>query len=577
MAANRVLTSSPDFDDEVSAVERIVCHTPEDLVEEPQSQQDEEVTRQMSHSPEPDDDDDQDRTVCIKVEHAGFVRQLVLEKSEAFAVSWAAFSEKVKEVFRFPANVTVIASYRDLDGDSILIDSDLDLKYLLRLRAIPKLSITTEEPAGPPAPVRAATRKLSSLPGYVDPVDELATQVEAVHVLIDEKVSHLDNHPESMVVLDMVVDLVFADPDAMHEAIKTLDELAATTKIPIEEIFEAFNEKLKHHVPKPAELDEDHVANCSGITDACRHLHYDLPPTYTVAVAESDPKVVEEGEKSDKKEVYVKDEDDDDVFVDAPIAPEPPVSTANLTTAELQQLYKKQKKAAALAANNDINSQLSKKFTVQRKNYTIRQQQLDQKVSLEGKQQQQQVTPPVTPDRLTTGAASSTSSSKVYTSSTTPVASSSSSTKSNTTQNSTFAFSLKSALSRAKETHAQMHATVLSNNPWLTDAFKQANAFKDSAVAEIDKYEPARNLRLEAKSAIKFIGSAAGAALGLTADEQEVWKGKEKEYEEVVDRVMKMDVVGGGVERERVRELVAVYDGDVDRVVDAIINDRLNA
>ncbi|KAJ3070041.1 hypothetical protein HDU99_002776, partial [Rhizoclosmatium hyalinum] len=224
MAANRVLTSSPDFDDEVSAVERVVCHTPEDLVEEPQPQQDEEVTRQMSHSPEPDDDDDQDRTVCIKVEHAGFVRQLVLEKSEAFAVSWAAFSEKVKEVFRFPANVTVIASYRDLDGDSILIDSDLDLKYLLRLRAIPKLSITIEEPAGLPAPVRAATRKLSSLPGYVDPVDELATQVEAVHVAIDEKVSHLDNHPESMVVLDMVVDLVFADPDAMHEAIKTLDE-----------------------------------------------------------------------------------------------------------------------------------------------------------------------------------------------------------------------------------------------------------------------------------------------------------------------------------------------------------------
>ncbi|KAJ3281132.1 hypothetical protein HDU79_011053 [Rhizoclosmatium sp. JEL0117] len=76
--------------------------------------------------------------VRVKVEHVGTVRQIVFDEAE---VPWTLFASKVKEVFRIPTVTSISAFYIDEDGDSIQIDSDVEIQYLLKLPRVPKLSI----------------------------------------------------------------------------------------------------------------------------------------------------------------------------------------------------------------------------------------------------------------------------------------------------------------------------------------------------------------------------------------------------------------------------------------------------
>ncbi|KAJ3076260.1 hypothetical protein HDU99_001374 [Rhizoclosmatium hyalinum] len=82
--------------------------------------------------------------VRVKVEHVGTVRQIVFDKAEA---SWTQFASKVKKVFRIPDATSISAFYIDKDGDSIQIDSDIEIQDLLKLErgrvsaSVPKLSI----------------------------------------------------------------------------------------------------------------------------------------------------------------------------------------------------------------------------------------------------------------------------------------------------------------------------------------------------------------------------------------------------------------------------------------------------
>ncbi|KAJ3285903.1 hypothetical protein HDU79_006950 [Rhizoclosmatium sp. JEL0117] len=82
--------------------------------------------------------------VRVKVEHVGTVRQIVFDEAEA---SWTQFASKVKKVFRIPDATSISAFYIDKDGDSIQIDSDIEIQDLLKLErgrvsaSVPKLSI----------------------------------------------------------------------------------------------------------------------------------------------------------------------------------------------------------------------------------------------------------------------------------------------------------------------------------------------------------------------------------------------------------------------------------------------------
>ncbi|KAJ3026625.1 UNVERIFIED_CONTAM: hypothetical protein HDU68_005360 [Siphonaria sp. JEL0065] len=515
--------------------DRTITASPVDDVEETNNANAERV---LSYSPEPEEVEVP--IVCIKIENSGFVRQLVLEQGEAKSVAWAVFQDKVREAFRFPLDATIVASYRDSDGDNIRIDSDVDLRYLLKLKTIPKLQISVED-AATPAPKQNSTSP--SLPDYEDPT---ALAGRLATVAIEKDTNHLEFHPESTVVIDMVVDLVFSNPNAMQQAIGTLHELSVSTKIPLSEIFEAFNEKLKNHVPKETQFSANHVETCTGITDACRHLHYDLPPAYNDV--EGDIAVVVEAETVEKKStvVVLETEDDKDEFFDAPTTSTPPTASSStfvpLTTAQLQQQYKTKK---AAQKQGSINELLTSSFDTQKRRFTTK--------------IQQQETPPNSewatpiggsPSRTDTSASAATSN--------------------------TFAFSLRSALNKAAETHAQVHASILHQNPWLQNALSQAHALKDATCSTIDNTVPgAKEIKSEARDAFRFVTQATGAAFNRVLDpEEEVKVYRDKENQETVEKILKMDVVAGA-NRARVEELVDLYDGDVDRVVNELVNDRL--
>ncbi|KAI9339096.1 hypothetical protein BDR26DRAFT_862621, partial [Obelidium mucronatum] len=526
--ADRTITASPD----------------EDVPEE----------RVISYSPEPEEEEVP--TICIKVENSGFVRQLVLEQVEARTVSWALFQEKVKELFRFPTDATIAASYRDADGDNIRIDSDIDLKYLLKLKAIPKLQIAVEHVSS----AKPQNSTTSSLPGYDDQAAAaaaaLAERVATVAVA-EKDTNHLEFHPESVLVIDMVVDLVFSDPHAMREAIGTLHELSESTKIPLSEIFESFNDKLKNHVPKETHFSANHVDTCAGITDACRHLHYDLPPAYTDdALLQSDPATVAASETAGKK-TPIPEEEDKDEYYDATgpelvmipaassstPAPSPAAATGPLTTAQLQQQYKSQRKQAQRAGS--INEYLATSFARQKTQYAT-----PPKKQQETPPNSEWATPASSPARTETA---------------------------NNSAKANFSFSLRHALNSAAASHAQMHAAVLHQNPWISSAFQQAQALKDATCATIDSTVPgAKALKQEAREAYRFVSQATGAALTMATEspEEEVRIHKEKEHKEAVERILKMEVASGAT-RERVVELVREHDADIQRVVNELINDRL--
>ncbi|KAJ3233650.1 hypothetical protein HDU81_002094 [Chytriomyces hyalinus] len=75
----------------------------------------------------------------FKVEYAGTVRQIVLDDSP---IQFTQFAEKAKQCFKLSPSDTVFVSYKDEDGDTIAVDSDEEIRDLLRLPKVPKLVLT---------------------------------------------------------------------------------------------------------------------------------------------------------------------------------------------------------------------------------------------------------------------------------------------------------------------------------------------------------------------------------------------------------------------------------------------------
>ncbi|KAI8832064.1 hypothetical protein BJ741DRAFT_711002 [Chytriomyces cf. hyalinus JEL632] len=72
----------------------------------------------------------------FKVEYSGTVRQIVLDDSP---INFTQFAEKAKQCFKLSPSDTVTVSYKDEDGDTIAVDSDEEIRDLLRLPKMPKL------------------------------------------------------------------------------------------------------------------------------------------------------------------------------------------------------------------------------------------------------------------------------------------------------------------------------------------------------------------------------------------------------------------------------------------------------
>ncbi|KAJ3247341.1 hypothetical protein HDU78_004593 [Chytriomyces hyalinus] len=75
----------------------------------------------------------------FKVEYSGTVRQIVLDDSP---IHFTQFAEKAKQCFKLSPSDTVSVSYKDEDGDTIVVDSDDEIRDLLRLPKMPKLVLS---------------------------------------------------------------------------------------------------------------------------------------------------------------------------------------------------------------------------------------------------------------------------------------------------------------------------------------------------------------------------------------------------------------------------------------------------
>ncbi|KAJ3399728.1 hypothetical protein HDU80_007641, partial [Chytriomyces hyalinus] len=75
----------------------------------------------------------------FKVEYSGTVRQIVLDDSP---IHFTQFTEKAKQCFKLSPSDTVSVTYKDEDGDTIAVDSDDEIRDLLRLPKMPKLVLS---------------------------------------------------------------------------------------------------------------------------------------------------------------------------------------------------------------------------------------------------------------------------------------------------------------------------------------------------------------------------------------------------------------------------------------------------
>ncbi|KAJ3114676.1 hypothetical protein HK100_001586 [Physocladia obscura] len=579
----RIITASPSGDDEdfeqeqqreqeteaTSGTQRIIFAEP-DPDEETETnalrEQEQQIHSQRIVFAEPDDTDDVEvlapipiipkvhapveviqpqnqRVLSFKAEHNTIVKQVSLERGEAASVSWPRFQQKIAQAFHLSDQKSVTVAYLDSDGDRITVDSDIDLRFLLRLIKIPKLIVSITPPTTELTPVAS-------------PLPEVTGRVESLSV------SLLDTHPESLIVIDMLVDLVFSNPAAMRDAIGSLQELAEKSNIPVEEIFNTFNEKLKIHVPKETSFSENHVSTCSGITDACRHLHYelaptsenDLPPSYDYVEFSSEAITAAKRFDGKDKDNFTNKEGLTVYNVTTQpssqyhLSPSPvPETSVAITTAQLQAQARAQRgKQFSDPSANSLNQYLSRKFT----HHTS--------VSPNSTSPSPAPTPPNSEWSSPVRASSS--------------ASLSSGKSSSLFVHHNFASTLRNAIDRASATHTQIHEKVVSQHPWLGRALASAHAAKEEVCATMDTFESVRTIKEEANGAFKWLHQATWSALEMACA-----KGGEEgtaAKKEVVDRVIRSGEAGS-IERWKVEEIVERTGGDYNAVVKELAQERL--
>ncbi|KAI8830960.1 hypothetical protein BJ741DRAFT_618407 [Chytriomyces cf. hyalinus JEL632] len=269
--------------------------------------------------------------VRVKVEHNATVRQIVFD--DVNTATWSHFVAEAKEAFQLSPNSTIETSYVDQDGDKITLDSDRDLQAHLRLQKVPKLYITLSLSANEPpqyldptvelsaglGATRIATwtpPKISNGNGFpseapVPPSSAAADAKQAEHEkesqqMHDETVTG----PDTAAVIDMLVDVVSADPDQMDRAIQILHELSVNSGVPFKELFLRLNDTLTANFP------------------SYNPEYTDLPPRYTTVYSKPTQKKAHTVHEKDESE-----KDDDNVktpLADEPTTPETTVQLASI-------------------------------------------------------------------------------------------------------------------------------------------------------------------------------------------------------------------------------------------------------
>ncbi|KAJ3221277.1 hypothetical protein HDU81_010767 [Chytriomyces hyalinus] len=261
--------------------------------------------------------------VRVKVEHNATVRQIVFD--DVNTATWSQFVAEAKEAFQLPPNASIETSYVDLDGDKITLDSDRDLQAHLRLQKVPKLFITlsSNEPPqylDPTVELSAglgATRIATWVPPKINNGSGFPAEPEALvahsSAAADEKQAEHEKEsqqshgetgaggPDTHAVIDMLVDVVSADPDQMERAIQILHELSDNSGVPFKELFLRLNDTLTANFP------------------SYNPEYTDLPPRYTTVYSKPTQKKTHTVDEMDEKDEDEKDDDN----VKPPLSEEP--------------------------------------------------------------------------------------------------------------------------------------------------------------------------------------------------------------------------------------------------------------
>ncbi|KAJ3380229.1 hypothetical protein HDU84_006064 [Entophlyctis sp. JEL0112] len=340
--------------------------------------------------------------VNLEVSYQGDTRTVPVDNS----CSLFDLCEAISYAFGAPLTLTVLV-------DKHPINSDAELLLVLARDPVPPLSaVATAEEAHPPS--------------YDEGLDELAERLTSLQNNSSASPQELLS-PETQRVVDTLVTLVYADPNAMRSAMDAMHELSQRTKTPIDNIFNAFNKALIARaatVPSSADtpvLVPSQTAESKDKEDVfvdALEPDAQLPPSYTIAVhAPPSPKPQPAASKEKRAA-------SPSVAVLEP-EPSPPV----LTTAQLQALAR-QRRPSASPSGSTAAAALSRKFTAARASFS----------------------PPQNSARFSQ-----------------PLASPSSSSSFSTSGDSAGGITagLRILLDHATQAHKEVHEVILNEHPWL--------------------------------------------------------------------------------------------------------------
>ncbi|KAJ3096999.1 hypothetical protein HK100_005449 [Physocladia obscura] len=532
-------------------------------------------------------DEEASEPIAVKIENSGFMHRLEIDAAEAEVLTWSEFQAMTAQIFKLENANAVTATYR-LNDDVCVVDSDSTLHELLSLRPPPVLFVTDvhinmrpngakwtnsnpdtnnktsehTETLSDSIGLLNRTPTVSQPPPYDDAWDfpqrmqsdsSIASSTPSEHY-ITETLKPLPPLPnlkdESIVVIDMLVDMVFADHEAMRDAVDKLHELAERTNTSIDDLFTTFNAKLLNYIPKEQSgFSAEHCENCPGISNECRHLHYDLPPSYTIVSHEegypendndkkdstdypnvkADSKVPTEAINENTIGSEPNETDDEDVFYDA-LESKPSIRSNKLNIdGEI---------AVVKSSTNDLPPLSSKPFltTAQMQEQArSRFQRISSSSSSSSSANRPDVNEYLSRKFATT---CNSSTSNIRASSLPlqkPFSSSFTSTQQQNNFPAQFAATLKTAIDKAAQKHKDFHESVFDEIPFL-------KAIRN----ELSNLYNSNNNRLS-----------------------------EEKKKQIVDRILGMEVVAGA-DRKRVEELVEEYPEDIYRVVDQLVKDRIN-
>ncbi|KAJ3131894.1 hypothetical protein HK100_005896 [Physocladia obscura] len=185
----------------------------------------------------------------IKVEYAGSVRQVVFDS--VAEVSWEFFVQKLSEAYRLTTDSNIGAFYIDEDGDKIQIDSAAELRDLLKLPRVPKLSISASIAVSITAPVPPETSENPNglAPRPLHDISSVSIPVQNVHQL-----PQITPTVEDVLALNSMEHAILSDDEDTNPS-----NISEAPSVPLPRDYQKVSQTvpITFHYPNASEFDAE--------------------------------------------------------------------------------------------------------------------------------------------------------------------------------------------------------------------------------------------------------------------------------------------------------------------------------